>query len=158
MADWTFLPATADDVHRIADLKVMVIREHIERLHPWNEEAAREHLRARYAPESVRIIEVAGRFAGCVALRQAEDCRWIEQFYLRPEFQGRGLGGAVLEALLEECDAVGAVVRLNVLRRSAARRLYERHGFVFEREDDVEVFMVRAAAPARASTGGVIAL
>lgn len=88
MADWTFHPATADDVHRIADLKVMVIREHIERLHPWNEEAARAHLRARYAPESVRIIEVAGRFVGCVALRQAEDCRWIEQFYLRRSSRG----------------------------------------------------------------------
>lgn len=143
VADWTFHPATADDVHRMADLKVMVIREHVERLHPWSEAAARHYLHARYVPENARIIEVAGRFAGCVALRRAEGCHWIEQFYLHPDFQGRGLGGAVLAALLEECDAVGAVVRLNVLQQSSARRLYERHGFVFESEDDVDVRMVR---------------
>jgi hypothetical protein len=32
--------------------------------------------------------------------------------------------------------------RLNVLQGSPARRLYERHGFVLETEDPVDVFMV----------------
>ncbi len=94
-------------------------------------------------PANCRIIEVGGVFAGCVALRQAEDCRWLEQFYLVPQFQGRGLGSAVLSALLEECDAAGMPVRLDVLQQSPARRLYERHGFVFEHEDALDVFMVR---------------
>lgn len=31
--------------------------------------------------------------------------------------------------------------RLNVLRGSPARGLYERHGFVVDSEDDVDVFM-----------------
>jgi hypothetical protein len=57
--------------------------------------------------------------------------------------QGRGIGSAVLSRLLERCDREDAVVRLNVLRGSSARRLYERHGFTVETEDDVDVFMVR---------------
>src|SRR3982751_4277518 len=141
MADWTFRPATAGDLDRIADLKVLVIREHLERLRPWSEQSAREYLYQRFVVANRRVIEVGGRFAGCVALRPAEDCRWIEQFYLEPEFQGRGLGTAVLEALLDECDADGAVVRLDVLRQSPARRLYERHGFVFESEDALDVYL-----------------
>jgi hypothetical protein len=32
---------------------------------------------------------------------------------------------------------------LNVLQGSGARRLYERHGFVVESEDEVDVFMKR---------------
>jgi hypothetical protein len=32
--------------------------------------------------------------------------------------------------------------RLDVLQGSPARRLYERHGFVLESEDPVDVFMV----------------
>ena len=143
MADWTFNPATARDLERIADLKVLVIREHLERLIPWSEESSRQYLFDRFVPANLRIIEVNGVFAGCVALRQAEDCRWLEQFYLVPEFQGQGLGSAVLSALLEECDADGATVRLDVLQQSPARRLYERHGFVFEHEDELDVFMVR---------------
>jgi len=31
-----------------------------------------------------------------------------------------------------------------VLQGSPARRLYERHGFVFEHEDEVDVWLVRA--------------
>ncbi|MFE2625936.1 GNAT family N-acetyltransferase, partial [Streptomyces caelestis] len=38
-------------------------------------------------------------------------------------------------------------VRLYVLRGRAARRLYERHGFALEREDPVDVFLVREPAP-----------
>ncbi len=145
MIEWTFHPATDDDVHRIADLKVTVMREHVERLHPWREDAVRAYLHARYVPTNTRIVAVAGRFAGCVALRRAGGCHWIEQFYLHPDFQGQGLWSAVLAALLAECDAVGVVVRLHVLRQSPAQRMYERHGFDFECEDDVEVRMVRTA-------------
>ncbi|MGC5413332.1 GNAT family N-acetyltransferase, partial [Streptomyces sp. DT225] len=57
--------------------------------------------------------------------------------------QGRGIGSGVLRRLLARTDAEGAPVRLNVLQGSAARRLYERHGFVTEREDPVDVFMIR---------------
>ncbi|WP_433424151.1 hypothetical protein ACQP1V_17435 [Microtetraspora malaysiensis] len=37
-------------------------------------------------------------------------------------------------------------VRLIVLRGSAARRLYERHGFTVERADLVDILMVRQPA------------
>jgi ribosomal protein S18 acetylase RimI-like enzyme len=54
-------------------------------------------------------------------------------FYLmilgtHPESQGEGLGGALLEPLLERCDAQGLVA---YLESSNARNLpfYERHGF-----------------------------
>ncbi|GAA5217288.1 hypothetical protein GCM10023323_73710 [Streptomyces thinghirensis] len=89
------------------------------------------------------MIEVEGAFAGCVALRPAGNARSLEHFYLTPSLQGEGIGSAVLRALLARCDRGGDVVRLNVLRGSAARRLYARHGFTVETEDCVDVFMVR---------------
>jgi hypothetical protein len=41
-------------------------------------------------------------------------------------------------------------VGLDVLQGSAARRLYERHGFVVESEDAIDVFMVRVPGGRRA--------
>ncbi|WP_271217052.1 GNAT family N-acetyltransferase [Streptosporangium carneum] len=67
----------------------------------------------------------------------------MEHFYLVPGLQGRGLGSAVLRALLRQTDADGVPVRLNVLQGSPARRLYERHGFTVEVQDPVDVYMVR---------------
>ena len=45
--------------------------------------------------------------------------------------------------VLERIDADGVPVRLNVLQGSAARRLYERHGFTVEAQDPIDVYMVR---------------
>jgi len=149
MLTWTFRPATGDDVHWIAELKVLVIREHLERLRPWSEDSARRYLYQRFFPANTRIIEVSGAAVGCVAVRPAPDSLWIEQFYLEPRVQGQGLGRAVLTALLAECDAAGLPVRLDVLQRSPARRLYERFGFELEHQDDLDVFMLR---PARSPT------
>lgn len=65
------------------------------------------------------------------------------RFFLVPGLQGTGIGTAVLRALLDRCDRDGLLVRLNVLRGSPARRLYERVVFRLETEDTVDVFMVR---------------
>jgi GNAT superfamily N-acetyltransferase len=56
---------------------------------------------------------------------------WLEHFYLKPEFQGRGLGSSVLGAQLAALGAA-ATVRLNVLQGSRARRLYDHFGFLVE--------------------------
>ncbi|NUS04034.1 MAG: GNAT family N-acetyltransferase, partial [Nonomuraea sp.] len=67
---------------------------------------------------------------------------------LDPDLKGRGIGSAVLGLLMERCDREQAAVRLQVLRGSPARRLYERHGFTAETEDEVDVYMVREPASA----------
>ncbi|MFC8519760.1 GNAT family N-acetyltransferase [Streptomyces sp. NPDC057257] len=127
----------------IVELRALVMRPDLERLGRFDEHRVRRRFRDSFIPEHASVILVDGAFAGCVALRPAEDEHWLEHFFITPEVQGRGLGSAVLRTLLKQTDADGATVRLNVLQGSAARRLYERHGFTLEREDPVDVFMVR---------------
>lgn len=156
MADWGLRPATARDVEAVAALRAVVLRADLERLGRYDERRVRQRLRDGFDPAHTWVIEAGGAFAGCVALRPAEDSRpqrrqerWLEHFYLDPRLQRRGIGSDVLRELLERCDRDGALVRLNVLQGSPARRLYERHGFTVGSEDAVDVFMVRApdAAP-----------
>ncbi|MEU4677786.1 GNAT family N-acetyltransferase [Micromonospora sp. NPDC023737] len=148
MADWVTRPASAVDVEAAAELRAVVLREDLERLGRYDEQRVRQRLRDGFTPAHTWVIEVGGEFAGCVALRPAEDAHWLEHFYLAPHLQGSGIGTTVLRGLLERCDREGATVRLNVLQGSPARRLYERHGFTLEAEDPVDVFMVRAPASA----------
>lgn len=136
-------PASAPDVEPVAELRAVVLRADLERLGRYDERRVRQRLRDGFAPAHTWVIEVAAEFAGCVSLRPAEDAHWLEHFYLTPRVQGSGIGTAVLRRLLERCDRDGITVRLNVLRGSPARRLYERHGFALETEDRVDVFMVR---------------
>ncbi|MCI3275270.1 GNAT family N-acetyltransferase [Streptomyces cylindrosporus] len=133
----------------IVELRALVMRPDLERLGRFDEHRVRQRFRDSFIPEHASVILVDGAFAGCVALRPAEDEHWLEHFFITPEVQGRGLGSAVLRTLLKQTDADGATVRLNVLQGSAARRLYERHGFTLEREDPVDVFMVRRPSRGR---------
>jgi GNAT superfamily N-acetyltransferase len=144
---WTLRPATPADVEPIAELRAVVMRPDLERLGRFDEQRVRQRFRDAFVAAHLSVIEAEGRFAGCVALRPAEDGHWLEHFFIDPELQGRGLGSAVLRALLARTDADGRPVRLNVLQGSAAKRLYERHGFVVESEDPVDVFMVRRRTP-----------
>ncbi|WP_426567530.1 N-acetyltransferase family protein [Streptomyces canus] len=146
VGDWGLRPASVADVEAVAELRAVVLRADLERLGRYDEQRVRQRLRDGFAPAHTWVIEVGGTFAGCVSLRPAEDAHWLEHFYLTPHLQGSGIGAAVLRGLLEQCDHDGSRVRLNVLRGSPARRLYERHGFTLEAEDAVDVFMVREPA------------
>jgi GNAT superfamily N-acetyltransferase len=143
LTTWTLRPATAADVEPIAELRATVLRPDLERLGRFDEHRVRQRLRDSFSPEHTSVIVADGAFAGCVTVRPAGEVRWLEHFYLAPAVQGRGLGSAVLRTLLDRFDAEGVLVRLNVLQGSAARRLYERHGFVMEREDPIDVYLVR---------------
>ncbi|MEV5976265.1 GNAT family N-acetyltransferase [Streptomyces sp. NPDC052114] len=144
--EWTLRPANTADMEVIAELRAVVMRPDLERLGRFDPHRVRQRLRDSFSAGHTSVIESEGAFTGSVTLRPdtVADGYWLEHFYLSPHVQGRGLGSAVLGALLERTDAEGTAVRLDVLRGSSARRLYERHGFTVERQDPVDVFMVRA--------------
>ncbi|MFI7062353.1 GNAT family N-acetyltransferase [Kribbella sp. NPDC050124] len=146
---WVLRAAEAGDVEVIAELRAEVMRPDLERLGRYDEHRVRQRLRDSFSPEHTSVIVADGTFAGCVTVRPAEDGQWLEHFYLAPDLHGRGLGSAVLRSLLERTDADGVPVRLNVLQGSPAQRLYERHGFVVEDEDPIDVYMIREPATAR---------
>ncbi|MFE6825059.1 GNAT family N-acetyltransferase [Streptomyces sp. NPDC057690] len=144
MADWVTRQATADDVEAVAEVRAVAMRADLERLGRYDEHRVRQRLRDGFVPAHTRIIELDGILVGCVALRPADDAHWLEHFYLVPHAQGRGIGTAVLGELVETADRSALRLRVDVLQGSPARRLYERHGFTFEHEDAVDVFLVRA--------------
>lgn len=147
-AGWTLRSAVAADIEPIAELRARVMRADLERLGRYDEHRVRQRLRDSFSARHTSVIMIDRELAGCVTVRPCEGRQWLEHFYLDPRHQGRGLGSAVLRTVLRRTDAQGTTVGLNVLQGSAARRLYERHGFVVEAQDPVDVFMVRPPAAA----------
>lgn len=141
-------PAVGDDVEWIAELRAIVLRSDLERLGRYDDARVRQRFRDAFEPAQTQVIVVDGQEVGSVALRSEAGSRWLEHFYIAPSHQGRGVGGRILTMLLDD----DVPHRLNVLQGSPARALYERHGFVLEREDEVDVFMRRE----RRRTDGVV--
>ena len=145
---FAFAPACAGDLAALTELRLSVMAESFNRIGRFDPDRARAWFAETYRPETTRLIRVGGAMAGCVALYPTEPGTLkLEHFYLAPDWQGRGLGTAVLDVLLAEADAAGARGILTVLRESDARRLYERRGFVETGRDDLDVYMARPARP-----------
>ncbi|MEC0124649.1 GNAT family N-acetyltransferase [Paenibacillus pabuli] len=130
----------ADQEH-LAELRALVLYDDLDRLGRYDEVKVRERFRNTFDPEYTWIIEVKGVLVGCVALKPKSEEILLEHFYIHPDYQGRQIGTQVLDMLLKRDEVQGKRVILNVLQGSPARRLYERFGFVLDREDEVDVFM-----------------
>lgn len=139
---WILRASTPDDAAWIADLRAEVMRPDLERLGRYDPIYVRQRFLRAFDPALTRVIVADGQDAGSIAVRPASDGVWIEHFYLAATHQGRGIGSQVLVRVLKE-HAGDAPLRLNVLQGSPARRLYERHGFVLYREDEIDAFLQR---------------
>lgn len=76
----------------------------------------------------VTVAEVNGALAGFSAITDDSTYGWIDQLYLLPTAVDQGIGTALLTEALRH---VRFPVRLYTFQaNTAARRFYERHGFV----------------------------
>ena len=87
-----------------------------------------------YAPPRGRLLLATqdGQAVGCVALQEAGWPRAeMKRLFVRPSARGRGLGRALVSAILSQAAAIGyAEVVLDTLPSMAeAQRLYEHFGF-----------------------------
>ena len=96
----------------------------------------RARFRDSFDAGHTRLILRGEASAGCVTAEPHPDHLEIRDFLIEPAWQGQGLGGAVLRALLNEEPA--RPTRLEVLKGSRAAGLYLRHGFVRIAEQDFD--------------------
>ncbi|MFJ2368077.1 GNAT family N-acetyltransferase [Microbacterium sp. NPDC087665] len=130
----------AEDAYWIMELRAVVLRPDLERLGRFDPIRVRQRFLDAFIPAQTRAIVVGGDDVGVVTLRSEKDAVWLEHFYIDPSHQGKGIGNGVLSQILSS-RSTDVHLRLNVLRGSAARRLYERHGFVLDHEDSIDVYL-----------------
>jgi ribosomal protein S18 acetylase RimI-like enzyme len=98
------------------------------------------------------VVVATGTVRRRVSPRAADGRHWqVRGMAVEPALRGRGLGSAVLGAILEHVEQRGGEL-VWCHARIAARTLYERHGFVAEGElvEDpvagIQVYMSRSLA------------
>lgn len=94
---------------------------------PWSERAFREELRAGYHYVAARVDDTLVGYAGLAVMGTDAEVHTIG---VDPAHQGRGIGRALLRALLSVADAAHATVFLEVRTdNAAAHALYASEGF-----------------------------
>jgi GNAT superfamily N-acetyltransferase len=130
----TIRDATADDLEEIAAVKKAASQHgyaHIytPELHPYPDEAVRAEVVKRFELDHAThlVAEDEGRILGYAGVSPG----WVEQLYVVPGAQGRGVGSALLEAAVERRRAAGDTeLRLWTLEENTVgRRFYEARGW-----------------------------
>jgi ribosomal protein S18 acetylase RimI-like enzyme len=128
--EWHLRSASASDRDFLYALHGTTMREVIEKTWGWDETWQRTDFERRLAAYMVSIIEAEDRAVGSLWLEWKQDSLYIHEVQILPEFQGKGLGTAVVQCVLEQGARRTLPVTLSVVPANPrAKRLYERLGF-----------------------------
>ncbi len=94
-------------------------------------EAQTASYRTEFPDARFDIIELAGEPIGRIVVDRPGNMLHLVDIALVPRLRNRGIGTAILQALIDEAQAVQLPVRLTVAANNApSLRLYQRLGFV----------------------------
>ena len=148
----TLRPARRDDEEFLFALHRSAMQDYVEAAWGWDERWQREHFAATYAPRCQAVIVAAERGQlrdiGRISLTRHWRKFFLRDIELVPEVRNRGIGTAIIGALLTLAAEETRAVELFVLKHNPAQRLYARLGFHVVDDDGARLTM-RAAPPLR---------
>jgi ribosomal protein S18 acetylase RimI-like enzyme len=147
VSDITLRPASRDDYDFLWALLVDTMRPYVEATWGWDEAYQRARFRDHFDPSRQDIVLVDGIAAGVFRVERREDCTFLSNIGITPAYQGRGIGTRLIQDLLDEGQARGVTVKLQVLKVNPARSLYERLGFFVVGESETHWEMRWEPAP-----------
>jgi GNAT superfamily N-acetyltransferase len=123
-------PVTASDREALVLIRIEAMQESLERIGRFDPARARERFESGFVPEHTRHIVLDGERVGFVAVKPQPDHLLLDHLYIRPTFQGRGVGRETLRRVFSEADAKGLPVKVGALRGSDSNRFYTANGFL----------------------------
>ena len=124
--------ATRDDEAFLFALHREAMREYVDATWGWNDDWQRAHFAENYAPARNAVIVRGGAQPGDIgriSLTQHWRKIFLRDIELIAAERGRGVGSAIVGAVLALARKGNRRVELLVLKCNPAQRLYARHGF-----------------------------
>ncbi len=132
--------AQATDSEFVFAVKKAAFREYVEQIWGWDEAYQRDLHNGRFASQDLRIIQFHGTDVGFLSTSATPDTLKVNQLYILPEYQGRGIGSACMTRIIFEQKPV----TLQVLKiNTRATAFYQRLGFTIMDENSTHFQMKR---------------
>ena len=143
----TLRPATAEDADLLWDLHLSALKPYISQTWGWDENFQLRYFREHFQPENNQIIEYQGADIGVLSVMITPLGYVLSNIEIFPQFQGLGIGTALIRDLLDEAQLRGLPVGLRILKVNPARSLYLRLGFFDVAETDTHYWMRMEGQP-----------
>ncbi len=137
--------ATADDFELAYRIKKAAFRQYIEKVWGWDEDEQRKLHQRRFDEQNSRIINLAGEDVGFIASVVTPDCLQLNQLFILPAHQGKGIGRQCMLLIMAEARELGLPVRTAARKvNPRAVAFYLSLGFVRTGETDTHVLLEKA--------------
>ena len=132
--------ADATDSDFVFAVKKSAFREYVEQVSGWNDTHQRGLHNKRFDSQDFCIIQFQGNDIGFFSTSCTSDSLKVHQFFIHPEYQGKGIGSACMTRILTNADAAGKAVNLQVLKTNTRGiAFYQRLGFSIVDENSTHV-------------------
>ena len=134
------------DKEFVYQVKRAAFKEYVDQVWGWEEGEQRKLHDRRFRSQDFHSIELDGKDVGIMSVAQRPDCVTVNQLYILPAYQGRGIGRQCMSMVIDEAAKLALPIRLTVLkvnRRAVA--FYERLGFAIMGDSATHFLMERGA-------------
>ena len=139
-------PAFESDAEFVTCVIETTMRAHIERTWgSFNADETRQRVLGNIEAGHCSIIRWGNQDIGVFTIAREPAEIKLEQIFILPPFQRKGLGTYLIRAIAAEAKAVGKPLRLRVLAVNPAQQLYEREGFAVTETTPERIYMERHA-------------
>ena len=138
MEELSIRKAHASDSEFVFNVKKAAFREYVEQVWGWDDKYQRERHNREFASHDLRIIQFRGTDVGFLIMSRTSDTLKVNQIYILPEYQGKGIGSACLTRIIDDASREQKSVALKVLKvNTRGIALYQRLGFTIVGEDSI---------------------
>jgi GNAT superfamily N-acetyltransferase len=142
MNNLTLRKATSNDYEFAFHAKKSAFKKYVEKVWGWDEEKQRLLHERRFQAQDFRVINLAGKDVGIMAVVVASDSVTVNQLFLLPEYQDKGIGRQCMLVIMEEARKQKLSIHLSGLKvNPRALVFYERLGFTHTGETDTHNLM-----------------
>jgi len=136
--------ATVNDSEFAYQTKKAAFRKYVEKVLGWDEDEQRQLHKRRFVAQDYKVIQVAGIDVGVLATTRQPDCVKVNQLFIVPEHQNKGIGTACIMRIIEDTTVSKLPIRLQVLKvNNRAFAFFQRLGFRSIGESNTHVLMER---------------
>lgn len=139
-----FRKAEATDSEFVFAVKKAAFREYVEQIWGWDDTYQKDLHNRRFASQDLRIIQFCGTDVGFLSTSSTSDTLKVDQIYILPESQGRGIGSMCMKGIISDASLERKPVTLQVLKiNTRATAFYQRLGFTIVDENSTHFQMKR---------------
>ena len=144
MEGFKFRKTQATDSEFVFAVKKAAFREYVEQIWGWDDTYQKELHNRRFDSQDLRIIQFNGTDVGFLSTSSTPDRLKVDQIYILPEYQGRGIGAACMRGIIDDANQEQKPVTLQVLKiNTRATAFYQRLGFTIVDENSTHFQMKR---------------